>query len=229
MLCGADTEAPVELFCKLSSRCDEGVSNLAREAIAACLARDLALPVPESYLVDIPPELSETAADASIATQLRESSSVGFGSAKIDNQFSAWSSGNRITDTMVSVALSALVFDAIIENVDRRISNPNCLISGDRIRLIDHELGFPSRNILIGWLPPWREGGLDWLDQPENGHIFARVSRIETSTLPYYRRYGLRCPMPGCWNIEPLSHRNGTKPSLRSTKRWTGSEARETT
>lgn len=173
MLCEADTAAPVELFCKLSSGCDEGVLNLAREVIAACLAKDLELPVPVPYLVDIPPQLSAVVADRNIAAQLRESSSVCFGSARVENQFSAWSSGSRISDTLAPVAVSALLFDAVIENVDRRVSNPNCLVSGDRVRLIDHELGFPSKSIVIGRLPPWQEGGLNWLDQSD-GHIFCQ-------------------------------------------------------
>ncbi len=128
MLCGADTNSPVELFCKLSAGCEEGVTNLAREVVAASLAKDLGLPVPASYLVDIPPALSEVVADRNLASRLRESSSVGFGSAKVGNQFSVWSSGGRIAEAMLPVALSALVFDAVIENPDRRVSNPNCLV-----------------------------------------------------------------------------------------------------
>ena len=186
MLCEADTDTPVELFCKLSSGCEEGVSNLAREVIAACLARDLGLPVPVPYLVDIPPEFAEAVADASIAAQLPKSSSVGFGSARVGNQFSAWSKGTQVTEAMVPVALSALVFDAIIENADRRVSNPNCLVAGNCIRLIDHELGFPSKAVVIGWLPPWREGGLGWLDQDDQ-HIFCKGLKrrdLDASPLP---------------------------------------------
>lgn len=173
MLCGVDTGSPVELFCKVSSKCEEGVTNLAREVLASALARDLGLPVPVPYLVDIPPELSEVVADQSIVSQLRESVRVGFGSARAGQQFSIWNSGRRVTEAMLPVALSALVFDAIIENPDRRISNPNCLVSGDRICLIDHDLGFTATDMVIGRLPPWREGSLDWLDKPD-GHIFCK-------------------------------------------------------
>ena len=137
------------------------------------------------------------------------SSSVGFGSAKVDNQFSAWSSGSRITETLVPVALSALVFDAVIENADRRISNPNCLVAGDRIRLIDHELGFPPKATVIGWLPPWRESSLSWLDQPD-GHIFCKGLKrrdLDVSPLPEVwsrvsdaRLKEYRATIPQAWN-----------------------------
>ncbi len=209
MLCAADTEAPVEVFCKLSSGCQEGVLNLAREVIAACLATDLGLPVPVPYLVEIPPELSAAVADASIVAQLQDSSSVGFGSARVNRPFSVWTSGNSISETLAPVALSALLFDAVIENADRRISNPNCLVAGHRIRLIDHELAFPSTAIVIGWLPPWREGGLNWLDQPD-GHIFCKGLKrraLDGSPLPEIwsrvsdaRLLEYRAAIPPEWN-----------------------------
>ena len=72
---------------------------------------------------------------------------------------------------MLPVALSALVFDAVIDNADRRVSNPNCLVAGDRIRLIDHEFAFPGRAMLIAWQPPWEPGSLAWLDRDDR-HIF---------------------------------------------------------
>ena len=87
---------------------------------------------------------------------------------------------------MLPIALSAIVFDAIIENYDRRPSNPNCLVSSDRIRLIDHELAFPSTSMIIGWRPPWQMGGLNWMRQP-SGHIFRDSLRkriLDYSILP---------------------------------------------
>ena len=48
---------------------------------------------------------------------------------------------------MLPVALGTFVFDAVIENPDRRPGNPNCLIAGQDIRLIDHELAFPQRSV----------------------------------------------------------------------------------
>ena len=186
MVCGEDTGARVELFCKLSSGCDEGVMNLAREVVAASLAKDLGLPVPVPYLVDIPPEISAISADAETAALFRDSASVGFGSAKVDNQFSVWSLGNRITPAMLPVAVSAIVFDAVIDNPDRRESNPNCLVSGDRIRLIDHELAFQPTANLIGWRPPWNAGSLAWLDRNDR-HIFCVALKrrdVDFSALP---------------------------------------------
>ena len=184
MLCEAESDSPIEVFCKLSAGCFEGVANLAREVVAACLAVDLKLPVPAPYLVEIPPDLTSVATDPEIADRLRTSSPVGFGSERVASQFSAWTTGNRVTDAMVPSALGALFFDAVIENADRRASNPNCLVAGDRLRFIDHELAFPSPSRLLDWRPPWQAGGLRWLARPE-GHIFCPELRRKTHRLDF--------------------------------------------
>lgn len=173
MLCEADTDGAVEVFCKLSAGCFEGVRNLAREVVAACLATDLNLPVPTPYVVEIPTPLASVVTDPDIAERLGSSSSVGFGSAKVANQFNVWTSGNRVTESMLPSALGTFVFDAVIDNVDRKPSNPNCLANRDRLRLIDHELAFPSTSGLLGWQPPWQAGALSWLDRAD-GHLFCR-------------------------------------------------------
>ena len=173
MLCEADTDEAIEVFCKLSAGCFEDVTSLAREVMAVCLAIDLNLPVPTPYLVEIPTALASVMADPDIAARLGASSSVGFGSAKVANQFSMWSSGNRVTESMLPTALGTFVFDAVIDNADRKPSNPNCLVAGDRLHLIDHELAFPSTAGLPGWRPPWQAGALNWLDRV-GGHLFRR-------------------------------------------------------
>jgi len=55
---------------------------------------------------------------------------------------------------LVQTAAEVLVFDAIVQNPDRRADNPNCLVRGDEIRIIDHELAF-SHGLVIGSVPPW--------------------------------------------------------------------------
>ena len=148
MLCEADTDGAVEVFCKLSAGCFEGVTNLAREVVAACLATDLNLPVPTPCLVEIPSALASAVTDPDIAERLGTSSPVGFGSAKVENQFNVWTSGNSVTDVMLPSALGALVFDAVIDNADRKPSNPNCLVSRTtNSRSLRH------RDYLIGGLP----------------------------------------------------------------------------
>lgn len=167
--CEADGEEEVEVFVKLSAGCDQAVVNLAREAIAACLAADLGLPVPRPWLVEIPPEIFPVVSDPQIADKLRRSCPVAFGSTR-STGFSAWSSGQRLSDAMRPVAAGILLFDAIIQNPDRRAENPNCLVRGNELRIIDHELAFAHRLILL-WRAPWAIGGMRDFETPGR-HIF---------------------------------------------------------
>lgn len=167
--CEVDGEEEVEVFVKLSAGCDQGVVNLAREAIAACLAADLGLPVPKPWIVEIPPEIIPVVADAQVADKLRRSCPVAFGSTRTPG-FSAWTTGQRLSDATRPLAASVLLFDAIIQNPDRRAENPNCLVQGDELRIIDHELAFMHRVILL-WQAPWLLGGMKEFETPGR-HIF---------------------------------------------------------
>jgi len=167
--CEMEEQDEVEVFIKISAGCDQDVVNLAREAIAACLAADLGLPVPKPWLVEIPPEIIPVVSDPKIADRLRRSCPVAFGSTRTAG-FTAWSTGQRLSDAMRPVASGILLFDAIIQNPDRRVENPNCLVQGNELRIIDHELAFMHRIILF-WQAPWLLGGMKEFETPGR-HIF---------------------------------------------------------
>ena len=193
MLCEGETDTPLEVFCKVSAGCFEGVTSLAREVLASCLGADLNLPVPKPYLVEISPDLVSALTDVDIQKRLQSSSGVGFGSARVESQFSAWTTGNRITDALLPSALGTLLFDAVIENSDRRVLNPNCLVAGDHLCLIDHELAFPSKSSLLNQRPPWQIGGMQWLCVAD-GHIFCRDLRLKQ------KKYSLNfAPLRALW------------------------------
>ncbi len=165
LTCEADNGDLVEVVAKFSASCDEGVTNLAREVVAACLAADLSLPIPEPYLLEIKAEWAEIVAEPIQRSRIQRSSTVAFGSKLIGSQYSAWSAGSRLLDEMVQVAAAVFTFDAIIQNADRRSGNPNCLVRGEQLRIIDHELTFMHR-LILGWKPPWEIGGLRVMQTP---------------------------------------------------------------
>lgn len=168
--CEAEDGAEVEVVAKFSGGCDQGNTNLAREVIAACLAGDLGLPVPEPFLVEASPEWAATIPGAIERDKVQRSSSIAFGSRALTRQLSIWTPGNIISDLLLPVAAAIFVFDGIIQNPDRRSSNPNCLVRGDDVRIFDHELAF-SHGLMIGWQPPWAIGGLKPMETNGN-HIF---------------------------------------------------------
>ncbi len=173
MRCNEEASEPLELFCKLSGGCDEGVVSLVHELIAACLAADLNLPIPIPYLVETPRELAEIIVDKKVRETLYRSSSLAFGSKYVGSQFLVWTAGTKITPAMLPSALATFIFDAVIDNPDRRPSNPNCLVAGSQIRLIDHELAFQPPLAFLSWRPPWEEGGMHWLEEADR-HIFLK-------------------------------------------------------
>lgn len=168
--CEAADGSTVEVVAKFSGGCDQGYINLAREVIGACLAGDLGLPVPEPFLIDVPADWAATIPDASQRAKVERSSPVAFGSRVMTGQFGIWTPGNLISDIMLPTAAGIFVFDAIIQNPDRRSDNPNCLVRGDELRIFDHELAF-SHGLVIGWQPPWTLGGLKSMETNGN-HIF---------------------------------------------------------
>ena len=172
--CENDEEAEVEVFMKLSAGCDQQVTNLARETIAACLAGDLGLPVPRPWLIEVPQEITKSVADRRISELLRDSSPVAFGSTSSPS-FMAWSSGQRLTESMYPLAAEILLFDAIIQNPDRRSDNPNCLVRSNDLRIIDHELAF-THALIVEWRPPWVQGGMQTFEEPGH-HIFLKELR----------------------------------------------------
>ena len=177
LVCENEAGEEVELVTKFSANCDEGVTNLAREVIAACLAADLGLPIPTPYLVDVTPAWATCVSDAAYRVSIQRSAPVAFGSRFVGPQFSAWNTGATLRPAMIPMALSIFAFDAIIQNPDRRSENPNCLVRGDALRIFDHELAFAHR-LIVGWKPPWTRGSLQPLETP-GFHIFRRKLRGE--------------------------------------------------
>ena len=160
LACETAVREEVEVVAKLSASCDRGVTALVAEAIAAMLAADLDLPVPEPFLVRLEPDFVDAIADPEVAAIARKSSPIAFGSKKLPPGYTTWPVGKAIPKDALAVAAEVFAFDALIANADRRIDNPNCLFVGANLAIIDHELAFITEGV-IGWKPPWQVGALD--------------------------------------------------------------------
>jgi hypothetical protein len=170
--CEKEDGTPLEAVAKFSGGCDRGEAALAMEVIAACLAHDLEIQVPEPVLIDIPPDWLDSITDPQLRAVIAKSSSVAFGSTVAGAQFTQWLPTMALRAELMQTAAAILVFDAIIQNPDRRVINPNCLVRDLEIRVIDHEMCF-AHGLIIGWLPPWANGSLNNL-LPADSHIFRR-------------------------------------------------------
>ncbi|MHB8413789.1 MAG: HipA family kinase [Acidiferrobacteraceae bacterium] len=171
MGCEAADGAEVDVVAKLSDGCDRKVAALVMEAIAALLAADLDLPIPEPFLVTLEPEFVAGLPDETVAAMARCSSPVAFGSKQLPPGYTSWPSGKAIPREAIATATEIFAFDALIANDDRRTENPNCLFSGASLAIYDHEMAFPSTEGIIGWQPPWKLGSLEYLKQRRR-HLF---------------------------------------------------------
>jgi hypothetical protein len=156
---------------KLSGKSERGVTGLAMEALVACLAADLGLPVPQPFIIELDPGWIEAVSIANLAwaASARSSAPAAFGSRRLHEGFTTWVAGSFLSQGTAARAATILLFDAIAKNADRRPENPNCLRFGDQLRIIDHELCFPQ--FLIGVGDAWVVGGLQALSTP-GWHIF---------------------------------------------------------
>ncbi|AQR74096.1 hypothetical protein BXU08_10920 [Sphingomonas sp. LM7] len=159
----------VEVVAKLAAGCDQGVTSLSMEVVSALLAGDLGIPIPEPFLLQLDPDFIDIIPNAEWAGLARTGCGVAFGSRLLPSAYSAWISGTVPVGKMTATAAGILLFDAVIENPDRRAANPNCLVRGEEIRIFDHELAFPP--MLIGVPRPWILGALNFMEQPGQ-HIF---------------------------------------------------------
>lgn len=172
LTCEAADGTEVEVVAKLSGGCDRKVTALAMEAIAALLAADLDLPVPEPFIVTLEPEFIAGLSDAFVATMARGSNPLAFGSKHLPPGYTSWPVGKSIPKDAFATAAEIFAFDALILNDDRRPANPNCLFSGSSLAIYDHEMSFPATEGIIGWQPPWVIGALESYKQTRR-HLFS--------------------------------------------------------
>lgn len=128
---------------KLCGAMDTGVQAAANELIASLLAEHFGLLRPEPAIVNLHPDLVKWLAinKPDVADLLRRSTGLNFATELITGA-AEWLPGRALPDAMVSSATNIFAFDALISNDDRRYNNPNVLVHGDDIFVIDHEAAF---------------------------------------------------------------------------------------
>ena len=164
----------VEIVAKISARCENGLVALVAEAIAAMLAADLELPVPEPHLVKLLPEFINSIPDLEVRRDAQNSVDIAFGSSKLPNGFAMWPHGKNVPKALHQIAVEVFAFDGLIGNFDRG-QNPlttNLMIKGASVAIIDHDLAFPDTETIIGHRVPWELGGLQQMAHG-GSHVFS--------------------------------------------------------
>ena len=164
----------IEIVVKFMASFDMGATSAAAEALAAMLAIDLGLPVPQPFLVEITAEFAESISEAKYRAKAQASVGMNFGTRKLPPGYYPWPRGKALPEGARQTAVEVLAFDTLIVNSDRRPQNPNFLANGREIFIFDHELALFTRG-LIGWKPPWEPLAVQFpiLLNPDSVHVFA--------------------------------------------------------
>ncbi len=198
----------VELVVKFSDGCEAKKQGLVSEALAALLAADLDLPVPQPFLVQVEPDFVESIPDKEIKALAKSSVGLAFGSEKLPPQYSTIMTGISLPQALMPTAAEIIAFDAMIANPDRRVKNPNCLSNSRSLAIYDHELAFQTEGILF-WKPPWEEVTFApgdqrhvFLDMVKGGKIdFSRLQGALEAITPE-RIDDYRASLPDEWGRE---------------------------
>jgi hypothetical protein len=191
--CVSADGSEVELVVKFAGGCEAGIGSLLREAVAALMAADLDLPVPEPFLVKVEADFVATIPESNERYRLAKRNAAAscgwnFRSKKLPAGFSTILKGRTIPQALMPMAAEILAFDTFTANPDRTVGNPNCQSNGREFGIFDHELAFRTEGVLF-WKPPWEKGGINFLKgQPDRSrHVFLDELR---GSEPDFRRFG---------------------------------------
>lgn len=114
----------------------QGIKALVAEVIAGEVVRALSLPTPELVTIEVDPLLGRSEPDGEIHDLLDASPGVNLGVDFLPGSFDA----NLMLPPAPDKSLAAAVVwaDALLTNVDRTLKNPNLLLYGKKLWLIDH-------------------------------------------------------------------------------------------
>jgi len=163
-----------EFVIKFRGGTETGVVGLTCEMISSLLAEDLGLMTPPAAIVEVDPAIAELLSrqDSDVADIIKRSPGLNFGSQVLVGGYGVWPINKTIPASIRPLATEIFAFDALIQNPDRKVSNPNLLWKGEEIFLIDHELAFSFLYHIGPLTDPWKlEGTMgDFL----NDHVFYR-------------------------------------------------------
>jgi hypothetical protein len=124
------------------------------ELIALHLAEHFGISHLEPAAVTVHPDLAGWLSKMQPDLMLTLNSSRGpnFGT-RLMIDVTIWPTGQDVPLAMQGQAAKIFAFDALISNDDRRIANPNLLVRGDEMFVIDHEAAFSFLYVLGGRTP----------------------------------------------------------------------------
>ncbi len=145
--------------------------GLLNELLGAKLAAYFGLASPLPALIFLEQSLAELIVSAypSKTTEIEGSVGLNFGTQALIG-FNTWPVDKHIPEIQWDAAVEIFAFDALIQNPDRRHSNPNLLTKGDTVVIFDHEVAFSFLLDIFPSPSPWDLNGQGYLAE----HVFYR-------------------------------------------------------
>ena len=110
-----------------------------KEIFSTLLARELGIQTPEPVIVHLPEGFEFAAADDKhISELIKSSEGLNFATIHLGNDWKPWNKGRSrsiSTDDLETI----YSFDALIQNADRKVDNPNLQWKGDQVVALDFD------------------------------------------------------------------------------------------
>jgi len=136
LVCENETGEEVEVVAKFRGHPQIMPGGLLAEAVASLLALDLDLPVQTPYRIVIEKAFADTVPDAPLRVVMQKSEGLNFGCSKWAPGYSIWPRDKMPSRDMKQSLMEVFAFDGLIQNPDRRQTNPNCAFLGSNLLII---------------------------------------------------------------------------------------------
>ena len=128
-----------------------------KELFALLFARELGLNAPEPVMVEIPEGLDWAAAEyPKHAELIRQSIGWNVGTVHLGDAWKPWGKGIAPRSISEEAMEKAYAYDAMVENPDREVDNPNLFWRGNELAVLDFDKAFSFLHTFEGEARPWR-------------------------------------------------------------------------
>ena len=187
------------------------------ELLGSRLANHFGILVPEPAAVQVEQEFADVVNErlCQQTPPRKVGAGLNFGS-RVVNPMTTWLVNRVIPEAMFRDAVNIFAFDALVQNPDRRVANPNLFTQGDSIYVYDHEE--TSFSFLLALSPstePWNLEGEMYLED----HVFYSRLRAKEIDLKDFGQSlkaltgevltGIREEVPQEWAHEDLERIEG--------------------
>ncbi|MBI5149964.1 MAG: hypothetical protein HZA28_04250 [Candidatus Omnitrophica bacterium] len=168
-----------EYVVKLKGSLDRRDRGLICELVSSTIARFMGFNTPPIAVVNIDAQMASLI-DAIPKDKIDSSIGLNFGSKLLSGGYFNLPNDYPLTNHMEQAAAEIIIFDALIQNFDRRAGKPNMFIKGDEIYIFDHELAFSFLELIGKRDSPWEQAAFS---SCVRGHFFYRQLKGRTLSL----------------------------------------------